>query len=190
MGLPSEKAGIRGYAFATALHVVQEVLATHGPLKIRSASGETVFEGKWPECEIFPLGSAEHDTALVFVMVKDEFLSQVKMLPTYPWDSQLPRGAEIGWVGFPALAQSQYCFFKGVISGYLNSPPTYLVDGVATNGVSGGPALDDRAHIVGLVSSYIPNRLDEHTSLPGMLALVPINTISYWLREVLKARVL
>jgi hypothetical protein len=34
----------------------------------------------------------------------------------------------------------------------LKAPPVYLVDGVAINGVSGGPVFDDRCHLVGLVS--------------------------------------
>jgi hypothetical protein len=49
----------------------------------------------------------------------------------------------------------------------LRKPPVYLVDGVAINGVSGGPVFDDRCHLAGLVSAYLPNRVAPNTTLPG-----------------------
>jgi hypothetical protein len=105
-------------------------------------------------------------------------------------ESQMPRGTEIGLVGFPGIIGGEFCFFKGTISGYLSSPLTYLVDAVAINGVSGGPAFDNHAQIVGLVSSYIPNRVDEYTTLPGLLTLIPIGLIRYWMESKMKACVL
>jgi hypothetical protein len=81
-------------------------------------------------------------------------------------------------------------FFHGHVSGYLKEPPTYLVDGVAIDGVSGGPAFDNRCHIIGLVSSYLPNKIDEKTILPGLLALVPINAIRYFMEQNMKTTIL
>jgi hypothetical protein len=49
-------------------------------------------------------------------------------------------------------------------------PSAYLVDGVAINGVSGGPAFHLGEHfpiIIGVVSAYIANRVTGET-LPGM----------------------
>jgi len=105
-------------------------------------------------------------------------------------ESQMPRGTEIGILGFPGIVDSEFCFFKGTISGYLSNPPTYLIDAVGINGVSGGPALENRAQIVGLVSSYIPNRVNDYTTLPGLLTLIPIGLIRYWMESKMKARVL
>ena len=82
------------------------------------------------------------------------------------------------------------CFFHVYISGYLNDPPTYLVDGVALNGISGGPALDNSAHVIGLVSAHIPNRVDQDTTSPGVMSLVLINAIRYWMEHRIGARVL
>ena len=48
-------------------------------------------------------------------------------------------GNEIGWVGFPSVSPNNLCFFTGRISCWINDLRTYLVDGVAINGVSGGP---------------------------------------------------
>ena len=69
----------------------------------------------------------------------------------------------------------------------MGSPPTYLVDGVAINGVSGGPVFDDRCHLIGVVFAYIPNQLGENTLLPGLAAITPINAIRYWLDNHLQA---
>jgi hypothetical protein len=68
-----------------------------------------------------------------------------------------PRGAPLGWLGYPGLAFPELCFFRGFISGHQEKPPIYLVDGVAINGVSGGPAFDLSGLIVGLISAYRPN---------------------------------
>lgn len=102
----------------------------------------------------------------------------------------MPRGSEVGILGFPGLVEPELCFFKGSVSGFLNQPPTYLIDGVAINGVSGGPAFDSRAHLIGLVSAYIPNRVDESTTLPGLMSLMPISAIRFYLETSMKAHVL
>jgi hypothetical protein len=78
---------------------------------------------------------------------------------------------EIGWVGFPALSPTDLCFFSGRISAYIEAQRAYLVDGVAINGVSGGPAFwpaeKDAPHVIGVVSAYAPNRAQGET-LPGL----------------------
>lgn len=90
------------------------------------------------------------------------------LLPLFPHDFILARGTEVGWPGFPGFVNPQICFFHGYVSGHLDAPPTYLVDGVAINGVSGGPVFDDRGQAVGIVSAYLPNRVDPATTLPGL----------------------
>ena len=178
------------YMFATAWHVVKDMAGSDQPIYMVAADGKTVCEAKAGCYAIFPLGSEAFDTALVMVKSSENIVSQSDLLPMFGAESQMPRGTEIGLVGFPGIVDSEFCFFKGTISGYLSSPPTYLVDAVAINGVSGGPAFDNRAQIVGLVSSYIPNRVDEHTVLPGLLTLIPIGLIRYWMESKMKARVL
>ncbi len=66
-------------------------------------------------------------------------------LPLVPKDKFLKVGNKIGWLGFPAIQGANLCFFSGDISAWLQSQMAYLVDGVAINGVSGGPAF----HILG-----------------------------------------
>jgi len=178
------------YMFATAWHVVKDIAGSGQPIYMIAASGKTVCEAQAGCYAIFPLGSEAFDTALVMVKSPEEIVTQSDLLPLFGPESQMPRGTEIGIVGFPGIAESSFCFFKGVISGYLMHPPTYLIDAVGVNGVSGGPAFENRAQIVGLVSSYIPNQVNNHTALPGLLTLIPIGLIRYWMESKMNARVL
>ena len=62
------------------------------------------------------------------------------------------------------------CFFSGRVSCAIESESAYLVDGVAINGVSGGPTLwlgHDNFLCIGVVSAYIPNRATGEP-LPGL----------------------
>ena len=178
------------FLFATAWHVVKDVAGSDHPIYMIAASGRTICEAQAGCYGIFRLGADVFDTALILVKSSEEIISQKALLPMLGYDWQMARGTEIGWVGFPGIIGNEFCFFKGAVSGYLNSPPTYLVDGVAINGVSGGPAFDNRAHIIGLVSSYIPNLVDEYTTLPGLVGVTPIAAIRYWLEHKLRAEVL
>ena len=177
------------YMFATAWHVVENVVNSDHPILMTATDGKTAFEAKAGYYSIFRLGPEIFDTALIYLKSGEEILSQGDLLPMLDWDLQMAKGTEIGWVGFPGIVGQPFCFFKGSVSGYLDSPPTYLVDGVAINGVSGGPAVDNQAHIIGLVSSYIPNKVDKYTTLPGLVTIVPINAIRYWIKHKMKARV-
>ena len=79
-------------------------------------------------------------------------------------------GVEVGWLGFPAVSSKNLCFFSGRISAVLEADSAYLVDGVAINGVSGGPTLwlgHDSVSYLGVVSAYMANRASGET-LPGL----------------------
>jgi hypothetical protein len=82
-------------------------------------------------------------------------------------------GVEIGWLGFPAIPEASLCFFTGIVSALVESQNAYLVDGVAINGVSGGPAFHlfdsetDPVYVMGVVSAYVPNRATGEV-LPGL----------------------
>ena len=154
-----------------------------------SANGKVAFEAKAGFYQIIRLGSEVFDTALIYVKTSEEILPQEHLLPMLDWDMEMPKGKEIGWVGFPVIGGGEFCFFNGTISGHVKSPPTYLVDGIAINGVSGGPALDNRAHIIGLVSSYMPNQLNKYITLPGLVGLIPINAIRFYMEHKISARI-
>ena len=177
------------YMFATAWHVVENAADSSLTMSMLSANGKISFEAKGGFYQIIQLESEVFDTALIYLRTSEEILPQGHLLPMLDWDREMPKGTEIGWVGFPVIGGGEFCFFKGTISGHVKSPPTYLVDGVAINGVSGGPALDNRAHIIGLVSSYMPNQLNEYITLPGLVGLVPINAIRFYMEHKISARI-
>lgn len=89
-------------------------------------------------------------------------------------------GNEIGWLGFPAVRPSNLCLFSGRISSWDQELTAYFVDGVAINGVSGGPAFlpFDGAPpvLVGLVAAYVPNRATGDT-LPGLSIVRDVSKI-------------
>ncbi len=174
--------------FATAWHVVAELPGTTDDIKLVSFDGETVFDSAIARFGFFPLGPGVHDTCLIAARTATPVVAPSDLCPILPSDSMLARGAGIGWLGFPGLTDPEPCFFHGHIAGYSADPPAYFVDGVAVNGVSGGPVFDNRAHLIGLVSSYLPNRVDSRTFLPGLLSVVPINTIRYYLDRVIGTR--
>ena len=98
-----------------------------------------------------------------------------KLLPLIPSDQVLRVGAEVGWLGYPSVAPNTLCFFSGLVSSVRiddDSAETYFIDGVAINGVSGGPvfALPARKRnpeIVGTISAYYANIATGRT-LPGL----------------------
>jgi hypothetical protein len=95
-------------------------------------------------------------------------------------NKRLNPGVETGWLGFPAVAPFNLCFFCGHISAWLENDEAYLVDGVAINGVSGGPAFvqDDQENptIIGLVTEYRPN-FASGAPLPGVSLVRSINPL-------------
>jgi hypothetical protein len=174
---------------ATADHVLAASVDTVDKVRLVSSDRQTVFDADVDELRIQPLGPKIHDTMLILLKSKKHILKQEALLPMLGWDLMMPRGASLGWLGYPGITEPELCFFHGHVSGYMDDPPTYLIDGVAVNGVSGGPAFDNRAHLVGLVSAYIPNKVDAHTTLPGLMALVPINAIRRFIETNLGAAV-
>ena len=65
------------------------------------------------------------------------------------------------------MAPNDLCFFTGHVSSWLANEESYLIDGVAINGVSGGPAFSNDPEFCGVVTAYIPNRATGE-SLPGV----------------------
>ena len=179
-----------GAILATASHVLAASIDTAEKVQFVSADKRNVFNSDVDEIRVQTLGHEAHDTMLIMLKSRNPILNQADLMPMLPFKSMLARGADVGILGFPGLVEPELCFFHGYVSGYILDPPIYLIDGVAINGVSGGPVFDDRAHIIGLVSAYIPNRIDTQTTLPGLMALVPINTIRYFMEHNMGASVL
>ncbi len=161
---------------ATALHVVIDADKWQQPIRIRHhSSGETVFLESSRRSIITDL---ETDSAVILFEKNDfPFLPEtpINLLPN---NFSINIGFEVIWLGFPAVAPYDLCFFSGKISALrqysseqYGGRKAYLIDGVGIHGVSGGPVIHsnpaDGIQIVGTVSEYWANRT-AGDSLPGL----------------------
>jgi hypothetical protein len=152
---------------ATALHVVAHADEWQQPVRIQHQASKTTTFLRENEWVIMP--DWRTDSAVILTQVGQLDLPQ-ELIPVLPIDRRLPIGAEVGWIGYPAVHRYTQCFFSGRVSAFQEERHAYLIDGVAINGVSGGPALyydETGIQIVGFISAYIPNRATGE-ALPGL----------------------
>jgi|GEM_PF-356009 hypothetical protein len=153
---------------ATADHVISHEDEWEEPIRIiHHASGKSVLL-KEKDRVIFRYP----DKDLAFILFnKADLPIEPKPLQLIDKGKILKQGVEVGWCGFPAVAINQLCFFAGYISCPISKEDSYLVDGVAINGVSGGPVfyLDstNEPKFSGVISAYRANRATGE-SLPGL----------------------
>lgn len=160
-------------AIATAYHVIAHSYKWGFPIEIlhydskkskmlRTSSDSAIF--------------THPNEDLAFILFNAEEMSiKTDSLDLIPPQKTLKPGVDVGWCGFPAVAPNELCFFNGYVSAYSEMYKGYLVDGVAINGVSGGPAFytpykTRELMICGVVTDYIPNRATG-TTLPGLSVL-------------------
>jgi len=77
-------------------------------------------------------------------------------------------------------------FLSGRVSYFLQDEHAYLVDGVAINGVSGGPTFflaGPGLFIIGVVSAYIANRATGET-LPGLSVVRDVTHFQQLLKDL------
>lgn len=156
-------------AVATAAHVVDHAHYWEEPIRIEHAESGVTKVLRPSHRAVF-LDEA-HDTAAILFHREADLVLPADPLPMVPERSFVMVGNEIGWLGFPAIHQG-VCFFTGRVSAWISNEKAYLVDGVAINGVSGGPAFhlgtaSDPVYLAGVVSAYIPNRATGEV-LPGL----------------------
>jgi len=152
---------------ATARHVVDYADKWQQPIRINhypSATNTLLGEN-----DRFIDLDVETDNAIILFTTKKLEKLPDNPLPLLSEKMSLPIGAEVGWLGYPGLAAFTLCFFAGTVSAKIDSG--YLIDGVAINGVSGGPVVsylpEKKLCIVGTVSAYAPNRATGDV-LPGL----------------------
>lgn len=156
---------------ATAAHVINHAHYWEEPIRLTQAkSGESVLLHE-SERSIL-LDPSLDSAAIVFSQSELSFPDATPSLINK--DKFVKPGVEVGWLGFPAIPHANICFFSGRISSYLEESSAYLVDGVAINGVSGGPAFrlkKDSPIVMGIVSAYMPNRATGEV-LPGVAVIM------------------
>jgi hypothetical protein len=161
----NEKKSVVG--IATALHVVSYAHEWRQPIKLEHYPSATKMFLSDPTQRAI-LTDPGTDSAVIIIAPGTLGLPD-DSLPLLPVSTVLAVASEVGWLGFPALAPDTLCFFQGSISARYQDH-SYLIDGVAINGVSGGPVfLEDQTgvQIVGTISAYFPNRATGD-ALPGL----------------------
>ena len=155
------------FGVATAAHVVSHAHEWEQPIRLEHfASGETIILR--PEKRAIIMDSGRDTAAILFEPGSVALPRQPPEL--FEEGMIIKTGVEVGWLGFPAVSSKNLCFFSGRISAALEADSAYLVDGVAINGVSGGPTLwlgHDSVKYIGFVSAYMANRASGET-LPGL----------------------
>jgi hypothetical protein len=157
-------------AIATAAHVIQDSYDWEEPIKFfHLKSGKSVL---FHPAERAVFMDLKLDSAVILIE-KDKIEFPSIPLELAPEKKFLQVGNEVGWVGFPAIAPTDLCFLSGRVSCFQEKDESYLVDGVAIHGVSGGPAFHiykEKIVLMGIVSAYRPNR-STGESLPGFCIL-------------------
>lgn len=158
---------------ATALHVVQDVDDWRQPLKIaRVKENKELFV---EHSERVVIVDYERDSAVILIRVDALESAGLRvpdqMLPIMPSHKFKTIGVHLAWAGYPAIASRTLCLFQGSVSAFDEDDDSYYIDGIAINGVSGGPVFDEKdkgPEIVGIVSAYHYNRASGG-NLPGLL---------------------
>ena len=160
---------------ATAYHVIEKANRNGGSITIRSHSGgEVVIDTQDDGVEI--RHDYDSDSALIVIDFTEELTLPKEVAPLFPSEEDLLQavlpGHPVGWIGYPGLLQRTQCFFSGNISAYYEPRKLHYIDGVAINGVSGGPVFgrfppSDRLMVVGVLSAYQPN-ISGGQALPGL----------------------
>jgi hypothetical protein len=169
---------------ATAAHVVSHADEWQEPIRIRhEASGTVQFlksEGRVIYIDYM------NDSAIVLFLNSDLKLPEavIGLLPT---GTPCEIGIDVGWLGYPVIEASTLCFFAGTVSARQETRRAYLIDGVAINGVSGGPVFHcdspDVIQIIGSISAYHANRATGE-ALPGLLRAQDVSHFHQVLQHV------
>ncbi len=176
---------------ATAAHVVNHADVWQQPIRIMSESSESPRFLKSDERVIY----LDHSTdSAVILFLKNEFELPERPIALIPTNDACGIGNDVGWLGYPAIEPNSLCFFSGTVSARQLTRKAYLIDGVAINGVSGGPVFHcpspSMVQIIGCVSAYHANRVTGE-ALPGLLRAQDVshfNEVTEFVRSIDEAR--
>lgn len=155
-------------AVATALHVISDAHDWRRPIKIRRVRANQEVFLPFPDRVV--LVDYKRDSAAILFSA-NALKAPKDMLMLAPRDKYRAPGSRLSWGGYPGIVEDTLCFFQGSVSAFNQHNDSYYIDGVAINGVSGGPVFDEElkdqpTKIIGIVAAYFVNRQRGET-LPG-----------------------
>ena len=154
---------------ATAAHVVSHADEWQEPIRIK---GDATGAPRFLKADERVIYIDYLNDSAVILFLKGELKLPESPITLMPMGQPCSIGSDIGWLGYPAFEPQTLCFFAGTVSAVQATRKAYLVDGVAINGVSGGPVFHcpnpEGVQIIGCVSAYHANRATGE-ALPGLL---------------------
>ena len=172
---------------ATAAHVVGHAEEWQQPIRIRHEGSEAPTFLK-PDQRVIFLDRPRNSAIVLFL--KGELQLPEIPIALLPMDQPCPIGVDVGWLGYPAIEPNTLCFFAGTVSARQVNRRSYLIDGVAIHGVSGGPVFHcptpTSVQVIGCVSAYQANRATGE-ALPGLLTAQDVSQfhdVLTWVRNI------
>ncbi|MDC3984584.1 S1 family peptidase [Polyangium jinanense] len=168
---------------ATAAHVIDHAHDWQEPIRIYhqySGTSELLHHDQRA------ITIAEDQDAAAILFVNKSLRLPEKPLDLVPEGNWLRIGNEVGWLGYPGIAEDTMCFFSGRVSAFDGKKKTYLIDGVAINGVSGGPTFlvaNDLVRIIGTVTAYQYNRTVGQ-ALPGLSIVTDVSHLQQTISQL------
>ena len=179
-------------AIATAKHVIEHADYWQQPVRIVSAKGSLLLE----EADRVIIKADNQDSGMILTIKAPVLDPPENLIPLLPKRRSLRVGVEVGWIGFPAIGNPGMHFFSGKISAFNKKVGSYFIDGVAINGVSGGPVFCESVfkgtkelQIIGSIAAYVPNRASGEV-FPGLSIagdLTQLNEMVQEFKELRKA---
>lgn len=160
---------------ATANHVVKFAHTEQYPIKITHYNSQ---KSLWilPGC-YNTVNREEADSSFIFIgkhIINFSDIITESIIPKFlNNEDNINIGCNACWLGFPNITPNTLCIFSGIISSKVNiSGNLYIIDGVSIHGVSGGPVVvltDNGYKVIGIVTGYQPNVVNENNVLPGLM---------------------
>ena len=176
-----QDSSLRHYVFATAWHVIEDVLKEDEFLLFRSAD-KLAIGGNTENIATARLGPPSFDLGFVFIRTRDNVLPIKEMMPIRGLKTFPSLGEDLCWYGYPGSLINDPVFCRGSLACFKTNPHCYLVNGVAYPGMSGGAIADRRGWIVGLVSKWWTD-----SNLPNAQGMLQVAS-SAMVRHVLEDR--
>lgn len=153
---------------STALYVIDYAEEWQQPIRI--IHYDSKHSKLLKESDRFIYSNWKTDSAII-IFPKSDFPFPEEVIKLLPVENPITIGSEVGWLGFPGIDPYTLCFFSGNISARKENRKAYLIDGVAINGVSGGPVIytsgTEGIQIVGIITAYQAN-VQRGDALPGL----------------------
>lgn len=181
-----QESTLRHYCFATAWHVIEDVLKDERFALFRSHD-KLAIDVDTNRIMTTRLGPSEFDLGFVFLRTVDNLLQPEEMMPVRGLKTFPSLGEDLGWYGYPGSLEHEPMFCRGTLACFRTDPYAYLINGIAYPGMSGGPVSDQYGWVVGVVSEWWGDGSLPH--IPGMLQAAPSAMIRHVLEDRMAARV-